>query len=522
MATTTDHNHASLGAWRTRVAAALGRLFDALADPGRQERTILVVLVCYAALWTLYGTIAKGSQDLHFDFGEMYSWSLDTIWATPKHPPLAPWLVRAWFSLFPRADWAYYLFAMLIATTALWFGWRLMQPYLDGGKRVVGLALLTLIPVFNFHALKFNNNAISLPTWVATTWLFLRAFETRRPDLAALAGLAAGAAMLSKYWSVFLLVGLGLAALLDRRRRGYFGSASPWITIAVGVLVIAPHLVWVATHGWRTFEWTFSSHPASDFWTSLRSGLDYIAGTAGYVAVPVVLALIAARPKAAVIRDLLWPAEADRRLVVLAFALPLVLPALAAPLVGGKLVSLWALAGVAPVSVILLSSPHIALPRAAALRILGIAIAVPLLALAASPVVAFVIHRFGTDTDSPHYRQVAQAVEKVWRETTDRPLRIVGSYENIASGTLFYYGDGPSAYDIANPRMTPWIDDAQLRRDGLAMVCPADNVLCMNALNARFAQAQGGKRAEVEISRTYMGYSDPPQRFVIATVPPRQ
>ncbi len=520
MATTADHEQASQGAWRARLTVALERLSDALVDPRRRGRVMLVVLACYAALWTLYGTIAKGSQDLHFDFGEMYSWSLDTIWATPKHPPLAPWLVRAWFSVFPRADWAYYLFAMLVATTALWFAWRLMQPYLDGEKRVVGLALLTLIPVFNFHALKFNNNAISLPTWVATTWLFLRAFETRRADVAALAGLAAGAAMLSKYWSVFLLAGLGLAALLDRRRRDYFGSAAPWITVAVGALVIAPHLAWVATHGWRTFEWTFSSHPASDLWVSLRSAIDYVVGTAGYIAVPVLIVLIAARPKGAVIRDMLWPTEPDRRLVVLAFLLPLLLPALAAPFVGGKLVSLWALAGVAPVAVILLSSPRIVLQRDASLRILGLAVAVPLLALAASPVVAFVIHRFGTDTDSPHYRQVAQAVEKVWRETTDRPLRIVGSYENIASGTLFYYRDGPSAYDIANPRMTPWIDDAQLRRDGLAMVCPADNVLCMNALNARAERATGGRRAEVEISRTYMGYSDPAQRFVIATVPP--
>ncbi len=71
----------------------------------------------------------------------------------------------------------------------------------------------------------------------------------------------------------------------------------------------------------------------------------------------------------------------------------------------------------------------------------------PLLAIAAAPAVAFIIHRFGTDTDLPHYRQVAQAVERVWRETTGQPLRIVGSYENLLSGTVFYYRDGPSAFE---------------------------------------------------------------------------
>jgi hypothetical protein len=43
----------------------------------------------------------------------------------------------------------------------------------------------------------------------------------------------------------------------------------------------------------------------------------------------------------------------------------------------------------------------------------------------------------------------------------------------------------------------------------------------MNALNARASAAPGGKRAEVDISRHYMGMSDPPQHFVIATIPPR-
>src|SRR5205085_1349081 len=86
--------------------------------------------------------------------------------------------------------------------------------YLDGEKRVVGLALLMLIPFFNFHALKFNANTILLPVWAATTLWFLRSFETRRPLYAALAGLGAAAAMLGKYWSIYLLAGLGLADIL--------------------------------------------------------------------------------------------------------------------------------------------------------------------------------------------------------------------------------------------------------------------------------------------------------------------
>ena len=37
-------------------------------------------------------------------------------------------------------------------TIALWIVWRLSADYLDIEKRVVGLALLMLVPFFNFHA----------------------------------------------------------------------------------------------------------------------------------------------------------------------------------------------------------------------------------------------------------------------------------------------------------------------------------------------------------------------------------
>src|SRR3974390_3113280 len=157
---------------RPGLTAALDRLVAALADPARRQPTTALVLAGYCGLWTLYGAIAKGSQDVHFDMGEMVAWARETGWGTPKHPPFGAWLVGAWFSLFPLADWAYYLFAMALATLALWIAWRLSARYLDGEKRVVGLALLTLVPFYNFHALKFNANTVMLPLWAAATALF--------------------------------------------------------------------------------------------------------------------------------------------------------------------------------------------------------------------------------------------------------------------------------------------------------------------------------------------------------------
>ena len=162
-----------------RLFAPIERLIAALSDPLRRERTAIMVLAAYVAAWTLYGVLAKGSQDIHPDMAEIAIWSREPAFGYSKHPPLAPWLAAAWFALFPATDWSFYLLAMVVAGVALWIAWRLAGDYLDDDKRALALLLLMLVPFFNFHALKFNVNTVLMPMWGATALCFLRSFERR-------------------------------------------------------------------------------------------------------------------------------------------------------------------------------------------------------------------------------------------------------------------------------------------------------------------------------------------------------
>ena len=257
------------------------------------------------ALWTLYGVPAKAGQDIHADMSEQVALAHEWALGYPKHPPLAMVVVRAWFAVFPADDWAYYLLAMANAGLALWIVWRLAGRFLDGDKRVVGFALLTLVPFFNFHALKFNVNTVLLPLWAATTLWFLRSFETGACSTRARWAVRA-AAIYGKYWSVFLLLGLGIAALADRRCAAYFRSPAPWVTIAVGALALAPHAAWLIGNDFAPFSYAVVTHGASPLASAARAG-GYLSGSVAYVALPLIIVFLAARPNRAAPQDMAWP-----------------------------------------------------------------------------------------------------------------------------------------------------------------------------------------------------------------------
>src|SRR5262249_25489953 len=151
-------------------------------------------------------------------------------------------------------------------------------------------------------------------------------------------------------------------------------SSAPWATVAAGLLGLSPHIAWLYANDFTPFTYAMETHPGT-LVESLRSGLAYVAGAAAYVALPVVLAPLAAWPLSfAGLRDTVWPAAPAQRLVLLAFALPLVLPILLAVAAREQVISLWSIGSMTLLPVVLLASPAVTIPNGAVRRIVGIAI----------------------------------------------------------------------------------------------------------------------------------------------------
>ncbi|MEX6906610.1 glycosyltransferase family 39 protein, partial [Pseudomonas aeruginosa] len=80
------------------------------------------------------------------------------------------WVTGAWTAVFPLTDWSLQLMAMTNAALALWFVDLIARRFVSGHKRLLVLLLLMLTPAYQFHAQRFNSNAVLLAVWPLATY----------------------------------------------------------------------------------------------------------------------------------------------------------------------------------------------------------------------------------------------------------------------------------------------------------------------------------------------------------------
>ncbi len=511
-----------------RSNLAIAALVGGLSDPVRGRRYAMLTAAVYGAAWWLYGIVAKSSQDINADLGEMVVWGRELALGYPKHPPLVAYVTWAWFGIFPAADWAFLLLAALTLAAGLYLAFELCALWLSGEKLATVPFLLGVIPFYNFFGIKFDQSSALLPLWALAMLAFMRALAERSARWAVILGIAAAAAVLTKYWSCFLLAAMAAALLFDQRRDAYLRSSAPWLSAAVFLALTLPHIVWLIDNRALSSNWIAErmTHSAFDFF---RSAGEYTFGTIGYAAPALILVVLAAFPSIKAIRDSWFVTEPGRRPAMFLFWVPLLLPIPIAALNSVNLVSRWNEASLSLLPVMMLASPLVLITASAARLIAVCAVTYTLAALIASPVVALVLLKRGVENDAAYTRLAAMAAEREWRATTSAPLHLVAGTFAVANSAAFYLSDKPSSYEdfgdgyysAISEYLSPWVTGARIAREGIAIICDADDDRCLADMDKLTAAGPAGRRGEVVLTRHWLGLASAPKRFVIATVPPR-
>ena len=496
----------------------LDRHLSILLDPRCPDWAVAALIVAWTACWFLYRAVAFASVDLPFDMTEAFAWSRSLDWSYPKHPPMLAWITAAWFGVFPVRDWSFHLLAAANAGVTLWVIWLIGKRCLPPERRLIALALPTLVPLIPFLGLLYNANSVLMPFWALTTLFFLISFKTRSAWPAALAGAAAAGAFLGKYYSVFLLLGLALAALAHPDRGRYLKSPAPWVSLAVGLSLVAPHLFWLAAHSVTPLDYAAAMHQGTPS-AVLLAAIGTPVAVLGYASLAILTFLLAVRPTLRDLRDLVWPADADRRMVAVAFLGPLVVSTIALAAFGKVSNSVWTIPAWTLFGAFMLSPPGLAIDRRSRLGALATMVALPLILDVISPVMAIY---YGESGDKGRYdfaSRLAHDIDSHWHQLIDLPLAYVAGDADASDGLTFYAVDHPPVLpDFAAAAGSSNRSD-RIRR-GIVIICRAANAGCLATAEKAAGQRDDVVRYETTVSRTFLGREQRSAPLVVFMLPP--
>lgn len=488
-----------------------------LGGDRRFALAIAALLVLHVATWTLYGTLALGFTSLHDDMTEAWVWGQEWQLGYFKHPPLFGWVAGAWFHVFPRTDWSFYLLSSLNSAIGLAGVVALAHSVGLRSRGLVPVLILMLTPLYGFLSLKFNANAILVPLWPWATYAFLRCLETGSVRHGIACGALCALAMLGKYYSALLIVTFLVVALLPANRARVFRSPAPYVAILTGALVLAPHLWWTITNGFPTVAYAASKFKYPLPQILAWGGMTALAPLIFFGAASVLIWFALHKPVLARFRQTLSHDERTKPLALIAllpFALTLVFG-----LFGHAKVSL---SYTIPIFFALPILLVIALGKAIdarALRILAIAAVVfQAGVILTAPAVAYARVVWNVEGARQPTKVLAHEVTRLWHEKIGTPLRIIAGETGTAPAIAFYSADSPSQFINFRSDHAPWVTPQRIAAEGMLIVCFETHRSCRKT-----ASAYRGPNT-IEFTRVlrnhFFGRFGAPYQYHLIMIPP--
>jgi 4-amino-4-deoxy-L-arabinose transferase-like glycosyltransferase len=210
-------------------------------------------MICAAAitLARLAG-LAASQVDLHFDEAQYWAWSRSLDWGYFSKPPLVAWAIAATTGLFGDGEAAVRLaapFGHLIAAVALFaLGRRLYGPW---AGVIAGIGWL-LLPGVALSSSVISTDALLLPIWSCALYALFRFLDQPGWRPAVVLGALIGLGALAKYAMLYFALCLSVAALFAPKVRHRVLSRDGASMALAALAVLAPNLIWNASHGFAT------------------------------------------------------------------------------------------------------------------------------------------------------------------------------------------------------------------------------------------------------------------------------
>ena len=520
---------------RTRRKRSIRRLAAWLAARASDPETALWLVggfvALHATLWTVILVYLKTGQDIHMDVAEAFGWGQKFLLGYGKHPPLSGWVAGLWFRIFPVTDWAAYALAMATLGCGLVICWWLSLRVVDHRRAFLVVVMLALYPIFNFKGFKYNPDLLQLVTLPLLVLAYLDAFEKRSVKSGWLLGLAGALALMTKYWALTMIGGIGIAALIHPQRLQFLRSPSPWVAIAVLVVAMVPHVLWLRDVNFVPFTYAGESYSLTDRRMIDDLALGYVGHNLALLALPVLLAAIA----------LAWPSRwrkpsfvfwsrgvnsgvdgAQALNVWIIQAVVAVGPPLGAVLFQIYIKTDWGIPLFFLVPLALIAIPRVRVRSMALLRLTVTWLVLTLAVLAVSPkIVAYEVGQRRNDGASYRARsELARELNEVWHRRFFSNWPVVAAYNDIGQPVTFYSADHPAVLTPDEPWTSGLTSLEEAKRSGFIGICETGDWKLEKCEAWMKLHAADGERMVITTRRFFLGSPGVATVWNVFLVPP--
>ena len=436
------------------------------------ERRPRAAFLAFAALHLIVWTALPATlrPNLPLDVIEALTYGREWQLGYDKLPPLPWWLAEIAFRLIGR-DFAYFALSQVAVIAAFAVIWATARPLVGPVGALLALLIVDGLHYFHYTAAQFNHNVIQLPLWALAGYSYRAALREGRLLSWVLLGLSLGAAVWAKYFVVVLALPLALFLLTDRDARKALRTPGPYLALIAALVVVAPHLWWLIANDFLPFAYASARAEA------LRDNLDHLLRPLEFTAGQFFFLL----PALAIAAPLLWradrsPARAadafDRRIVTLLAFGPFATVVALSALTGRGTIAMWGY----PLWLFLGLWIVLEFRRATERKRFA-----QVVSIWAMVFLTFALVFIANYAVLPHFDQryraalfpgdrLAGEISARFRAATGQPLVYVIS-DIWTGGNIAHYAPGrPRLLIDGDPRRAPWVDLADLKARGAAVV----------------------------------------------------
>lgn len=410
----------------------------------------------------LFSAIPLLRLSLPMDTQEAIIWGKYCLWGTTKHPPFSGWLAYDFYKIMGSWDGALYILSQLCVVCGICYIYKLACCFLDENKAAIAAMFQFGIVYYHFSAVEFNVNVVSVALWPMCAYYFWLAYKQDKLKYWLFFGFLVGVSLLNKYIGVMQFVAMFIFVLADKGAGKLLKNAKVYVSVAVALLVVAPHIWWMYQTDFETLNYftARSSSGVKAWWGHIVYPLKFVLSQVLFAAATLLTYGIFHKKSE---KETFVQNRTHTLFIAVMTLAPVILFALTAVISGNALKSMWGFPclfmwGIALVYFCPFKYTE-KIPYTMFFWITLFAMAYTLQCLlTTSP-------RFATDVKS-----FASVMEQKWQEKTSRPLEYVGA-DVWYAGILALYGSAEiKPMYWMKPKSSPWFNEKDFEQKGALVI----------------------------------------------------